>query len=172
MGADDLFQLLVALAIIFFGLLGGGKRKKKKGLPSTSERAESSRAPSAGRRAPAPEYRAPAAEPRAPTSGRDDLFSEIERILRGQVPEERPVPPPRAPAPDEAYSLESLEGESVEVDAEARHERFHGKYVAPLSQHPVAAPAFGTRPSARLDRIPLRQAIIWREILGPPKGLQ
>lgn len=170
MGAGDLFELLVALAIIVFGLLGVGSKKKEQ----QRQRPERPRRPTPQ----SPEGRGPPEE-------RDELLSEIDRILRGQVPERGPVPPPEEPEPDEAISLEPLETDSyaaeevslerLEIDAEARHDRFHDKYIRPLAPHPGArraAEARAPRAETHVARIPLRQAVIWREILGPPKGLQ
>lgn len=172
--SGDIFELLVALAIIFFGLLGGGRRKKRS-PPSSERKAPARPSPSTARSTPStartpsgPGARAPTAEQPA----RDELFSEIERVLRGQVPEERPVPPPRAPEPEEAYSLEPLEGEPVEIDSEKRHQDFHQKYVRPRSVGPLPPATVASRAAARVQRIPLRQAVMWREILGPPKGLE
>ena len=185
----DLFELLIALAVIFFGLLGGIRKKK----PPPARRAPTAdrRWPSAERRAPAaddflgrglPQAAEPSAEGRAPSTGqgeaatREELFSEIERILRGERVE-RPAPPPEIPEPDEAYSLErlegeSLEGESTEEDLERRHAQFHEKYIAPPPAPATGDSALGARRSAVAKRVPLQQAIVWREILGPPKGLE
>ena len=63
----------------------------------------------------------------------------------------------------EAYSLETLE-----PAGEESHKRFHEKYATP------SLPAQPAQPGGyRLTVSPktLREAMLWREILGPPKGL-
>jgi hypothetical protein len=46
----------------------------------------------------------------------------------------------------------------------ADHARFDTQIRAPITAPPP--------PPSLLRRIPVRQAVIWREVLGPPKGLQ
>jgi hypothetical protein len=141
-----------------------------------------------------PEPRQPLAQ-RAP---RDLLSDEIYRILRGEaetrreesleveggsleLERARPEFTPRQPTEDirsieqatdaEAYSLETLE-----PAGEASHREFHSKYIEP-TQPPSTSAAAATSTTPRTHRLTLgarnlRQAILWKEILGPPKGMQ
>lgn len=161
MNVGDLFELLFVLAIILFGLLGGKKKKPP-------ERRTTGSAPSRGPEAfPAGTGVAVPDEP-----GFDDLARELDRVLRGQSrPEFEPAPPSEVPEPAGVRSLEE-----PDIDSDERHRRFHEQYIsplappAPLMRSPV--PGRPGLPGTALERIPLRQAVIWREILGPPKGLR
>jgi hypothetical protein len=70
----------------------------------------------------------------------------------------------------QAVSLEEPAKPAVAPDAEARHEEFHEDYVAAYKQTHIARPP--SRARAMLSRERLRQAILYHEILGPPKGLR
>ena len=120
----DLFELLVALAVILFGLLGGGKKKK-----------------------------APAPRPSV------------------TMPTPRPKPTPMPPAPTPVYSYDATQDgevvslETLEPAGGASHVRFHDKYISPL-----VLPVSVSRPPMRPPG-GVRSAIVWSEILGPPKSL-
>lgn len=76
------------------------------------------------------------------------------------------VPPPPMPAIPEARATAVSEIEG----GEERHEAFHRRYMGPTARAArVSAPRLRRR--LRLTRRALRDAVIWREILGPPKGL-
>ncbi|MBI2403578.1 MAG: hypothetical protein HYV20_12760 [Gemmatimonadetes bacterium] len=175
MSGDDLIQLLIAVAVIFFWLLGGKRKRQTPSGPSGG----GSRRPQP-RPAPRREVRrVPVARPQEPAggagqaSGRDTTVADLYAILTG----ERPPSDETAEsweasaeaAAAEPRSLEQVEGpeavslETLEPAGEVSHRRFYEKYVAP--EQPAAAAAPGK------PRVPrLRQAILWREILGPPKG--
>jgi hypothetical protein len=75
-------------------------------------------------------------------------------------------PPPIPPIAEPRYAAVS----EIEDD-EKRHEEFHQRYMAPTaSRTRVSAPRIRRR--LRLTRRALRDAVVWREILGPPKGLR
>jgi hypothetical protein len=136
----------------------------------------------------------PPAQPAKPAPG--TLADEIYRILSGEVevrreqslevdletlerkrarPEFTPrtVEEPRTLeeiTEAEAYSLETLEPAGGES-----HKAFHAKYIARAEggAAPDASPAPTPQASRpfRLDAQSVRQAMVWREILGPPKGM-
>ncbi|MEX0690600.1 MAG: hypothetical protein WD934_10730 [Gemmatimonadales bacterium] len=126
----DLFELLIALAVILFGLLGGGKKKK---VP-----------PARPRPAPRPSATKP-------------------------TPQPKPTPMPGASTPvysyDETHDGEVVSLETLEPAGEASHVRFHEKYSSPLTL-PVSGARRPIRPPGGV-----RSAIVWSEILGPPKSL-
>jgi hypothetical protein len=71
----------------------------------------------------------------------------------------------------EAYSLETLQPAGG-----ASHSAFHSKYIEP-TQPPSTSAAAATSSTRRghrltLDAGDLRRAFLWKEILGPPKGMQ
>jgi hypothetical protein len=89
------------------------------------------------------------------------MRTEVER----SIPEE--IRPVENVTEVEAYSLETLE-----PAGEASHREFHRKYDAPAPS--AASPAAPGTPQRRLtlDVRSARQAMVWREILGPPKGME
>ena len=153
MDLDDLIQVLVAAAVVMAGLFGG--RKKKPPPP---------RRPAPPRREPVrpPPVRA-TPQPHQP-SGRDHLLADLQRQLesaRGEVTTDMP----------EAFSLEetSVEAQSLETlepAGEASHERFHRDFIKPLGE------LRSLEPRAALPPGGMRSAVVWAEILGPPRGLQ
>jgi len=152
-----LLQLLVAAAVLLLWLLGGGK----------STKAPRPRQPDLPRPRPGPPSRTPVPAPREPTPA-----EELYRILTGEAP------PPAVPeglewegaeaqSAEQVFEQEARSLETLEAAGEASHRRFREKYVAEPT--PEAGP--GEVKQHRVPRPGLRQAIIWREILGPPKGL-
>jgi hypothetical protein len=100
----------------------------------------------------------------------------MERILRElgfdalaveDEPEPQEVVPSEVPPPRELPKTVSLE--RLDVEPEARHQKFHDKYV-----RRAAAPE-GTRVRSRAQRYvnaeSLRDTVLRMEILGRPKGL-
>jgi hypothetical protein len=101
----------------------------------------------------------------------------VEAVERARIEDLRPV---EEITEVEAYSLETLE-----PAGEASHREFHRKYGVVPAPGPAPAPAARTAPAARAPGPPLvtrqrlaldvksaRQAMLWREILGPPKSLE
>lgn len=148
MTLGDLFEVVVAFAVAT-GVLGGMKKKKPP-----------ARRPLPPRRPPG----RPRVEPARGSPG-DRLLADLVRQL------EAARAPARVPDPPDASSLERIpvEAESLETleaAGEASHARFHQRYIKPLAEvrsvrHPAAAPPGG-----------MPAAVVWAEILGPPKGLQ
>ena len=174
MGFEDLVQVLIALAVLF-GLFGGRKKRPsdrpQKTMPSVPVRAEP---------------RAPQRPLDIEVDGAPEGFAdEVYRILSGELERrredaagargtrtedvERSIPEEIRPAEKlsevEAYSLETLE-----PAGEASHEAFHRTYDSPS---PAKAPAARAPQRRRLtlDVRSARQAMLWTEILGPPKGM-
>lgn len=156
----NFLQLLFVLAFLLIWVLGGGRRARQSPRPTERDRL--------GER-PRPRPRPDAT---VPASSHGTTAEELFRILTGEA---------AAPGPHEAdwaeegqpleevHEVEARSLETLEPAGERSHQRFREKYmtepVAPDQPGDVAAPST-RRPSD------LRRAIIWREILGPPKGLQ
>jgi hypothetical protein len=176
------------LLILFFivsGILSslvGGKKKKKKNLPQTRQRptrAGQARNPPASPRPTGPR---PSLDPNHPAP----VASQMEEILRQlglhvepEVEEEapsEPEPPPNVEVDavgrvlPRAVSLEAPARPAVAPDTEERHEEFHEDYMRDFRQTRIARPA--SRAHEMLGPGSLRQAILFHEILGPPKGLR
>lgn len=84
--------------------------------------------------------------------------------------EEVPASPPKVTArstisSDPLQRMSDPLAYSVQKE-EARHERFHDLYV---EDH---EPDKKKKVSRRTDRRAIRSAIVWKEILGPPKSLE
>ena len=89
---------------------------------------------------------------------------------------EVPVARPPVPRRLEPEATESIEGVSAEVDrAEAPAEATDAQHVRAKAKYGPSAPAEVTRGPARrrlvLGRVNIRDAVLWAEILGRPKGL-
>ncbi len=162
---DDLIQLLVFVAVVFFSLLAGGKKRGQKRRPPRPARPH----PVEPRELPsAPRVRARSEGPAPRAQVAEDLLE----ILSGRVPESLRAVEARArrrvPAPpevdDEAQSLESLEEEGS-----AAHQRFHERYV---DQHAVPTTTSGPRGARRITPSTAREAVIWRTIISPPKSME
>ena len=161
----DLFEIIIFASIVLLSLLFG--RRKKRTASGTRTRAQSPRqAASRARRRPSPR---PPAQPPA----RDQAHSFAEplgsRAIAEQILEQfRAViepPPPESVVDDEAQPVETLEPAGG-----ASHQRFRERYI---DSTPTAPPAVTKSRRSPLVLRPntLRQAIIWGEVLGPPKGL-
>ncbi len=170
----DIGELIFLIFIALGGLSSilGGKRKKRA-------------AQSAGKTRPRPRPPRPAQARAASTTGRDhparrperqDTESQMERILRDlgfdavvveDEPEPQAVVSSEVPPPRELPKTVSLE--RLDIEPEARHEKFHDRYIKP-----VAAPE-GARVRSRAQRYvnaeSLRDVVLRMEILGRPKGL-
>ncbi len=161
----DLFEIIIFASIFLLSLLFS--RKKKRAASGTGTRAQSPRQtasrarprPSPSPRRPAPDQVHPFAEP----LGSRAIAEQILEQFRAAI--EPPPPPPESVADDEAQSVETLEPAGG-----ASHERFHERYI---DSTPTAPPAVTKPRRSPLVLRPntLRQAIIWREVLGPPKGM-
>ena len=186
----DLGDLLLLIFIVsgLLSTLAGGKKKRKGASQAPprpprprSQRQSSPRAPgerARPREVPRPQ---PSLDP-----GAGPVPTQMEEILRqlgldvGREPEvEEPEPFVELEAEAQSIPLReeprvvSLEGESLEPlddGGEGRHTEFHEKYIRPLES--VDRRSRSSRARLRLNPATLREAILIREILGPPKGLQ
>lgn len=206
MGFEDLFQILIALAVLFglFGVKkkrpGGGEAERSRMRPPARPRARppvppasaQPRRPLEARREGPGDLRPRGAEPpvEIEVSGVPTTAEELYRILSGEMERHREETLEaegaslevdriqaieRTPVEDirpfekvtdvEAYSLETLE-----PAGEASHEAFHRTYDSPS---PAKSPAVRAprRRRLTLDVRSARQAMLWTEILGPPKGM-
>ncbi len=162
----DLFEIIIFVSIFLLSLLFG--RKKKRAASGTRARVQSPRQ-AASRARPRP---SPRPLPRRPAPDQVHPFAEPlgSRAIAEQILEQfraaiEPPPPPESVADDEAQSVETLE-----PAGRASHERFHERYI----DSTPSAPPTVTKPRRSplvLRPSTMRQAIIWREVLGPPKGM-
>ncbi len=163
----DLFEIIIFVSIFLLSLMFG--RKKKRAASGTRTRVQSPRqavsrarprpSPRPLPRRPAPDQVHPFAEPLGSRAIAEQILEQFRAAIE-------PPPPPESVADDEAQSVETLE-----PAGRASHERFHERYV---DSTPSAPPAV-TKPRRSplvLRPSTMRQAIIWREVLGPPKGLE
>ena len=163
----DFWVWLVILFVAWaLEALAGAAKKKKQTPPE--ERPTIPRRPPVQRRPPAPLR--PSSSPR-PTP-RAEPF--IIRVPRSEEDTEAPIlleiPVDRAPRPRDLESTEAREGVSAEVTrAEDTRESTEPQHVRALAKYGPGA-SQSRRASPRVMR--LRQAVIWMELLGPPKGLR
>ncbi len=181
----DLGDLLLLIFIVagLLSTLAGGK-KKRKGVPQARPRPGPQRQPSPRRPGGTTGPReVPQSEPSLDPGARP-VPTQMEEILRqlgldvGPEPEEPEPAVEREPEPASIPlrgepRVVSLEEEALnlpDADREQLHSEFHEKYIRPLES--VARASRSSRARLRLNPTTLREAIILREILGPPKGLR
>jgi len=152
---DDFVQVLVFLAIILFSILSGaGKKKRAQARPPV----------------PRPQPRPAVPQPRpmetarsAPAEGQSELAEGLLDLLRGRVPLEVPAQPQEPPPPAEEEAVL----EDLEPDMAASHQAFQETYVAAAPQ-PPASPH---KSRYQLTPTTARDAVVWSEIFGKPKGM-
>jgi hypothetical protein len=166
-----LLELLIILAIILFGLFGKKKRPpvEEEGLDRPKQR---SRQPGTAQRRPTrrpvPQRQVPTPARHPPPAERDvgSFAEELERLLRhGAQREPEPEPEP------ESFFERPVVSQATEFDDEQRHRDFHERLEDTHAPPQVMRRA---RPGLRLAVGPdtLREAIVWREVLGPPLSLR
>lgn len=157
---DELFQLVIFIAILALGLLSSRKKKQ----PRTRG------TPSAGRRAPAASTATARGRPREapPTVRRTRLEETLLELLGQQALQPEPHPEVEASSMETVSEPEARSLEALEISSEARHAEFHDRYMEPVAP-PRAAPALGKR--LTMSPKSIREAVIWKAVLGPPKGL-
>ena len=158
---EDIVQLVIFLAVIFFGLMMGAGKKKKQQQQRPAQRPPAK---------PVPE-RATAQVPEGKPT-RQSFAQEIMDLLQAQLPEPAVEEPERQPR--EAVSLEVIEEEAksletLEPAGGRSHRVFHERYMEQPDSKPKE-----TRPSRfrRITPRTAREAVIWRTIFSPPKGLE
>ncbi|MCZ6917343.1 MAG: hypothetical protein O7I93_11240 [Gemmatimonadetes bacterium] len=196
------FGELILIIFIVSGILSTlGKKKKPQGkkLPQARPRPRQAQLPSqrrvesAGGAGPTPSRAGMGApEPRAPSPpARESATATMEDILRQlgldvgpqpeveleRVPEPEPELLPQVrevePVEREIPPVLSLEDESIDAVADRagpEHREFHEEFVKEFRYTDV----FRARSRARIHLNPrsLREAVILKEIFGPPKGMQ
>lgn len=167
MSFEDLVQLLILGGAGLAWLLSSGKTKKAPPEPRP--------------RRPAPRL-APRRQPA------DTMAQEIYRILSGEAEQRereasleiqetdegsleiiREEAAPSRRTLEEIHEAEAYSLETLEPAGEESHKRFHEKYATPAQPAQPAEPARRLR--LTVNARSLREAMLWREILGPPKGL-
>ncbi len=167
---EDIVQLIIFLAVIFFGLMMGAGKKKKQQQQQRPQRPR----PPAG---PVRQDATAQVPERKPT--RQSFAQEMMELLQAQLPE----PPVEKPdllsalpdrQPREAVSLEVMEEEAqsletLEAAGGRSHEVFHERYMDQPDSKPKEM-----RPSRfrRITPRTAREAVIWKTIFSPPKGLE
>lgn len=154
MELGDFFEVLVALGVIMVGLLGGKKKKP------------------AARQASLPGPRPIVVRAPVRASAEPSSVDRILQVLEGRIEEARGgglIAESRTPTVvslEEDLPEEAASAQPTEAAGEASHERFHDLYLRPLAEV-RGVDVFATLPTGGL-----RTAIVWSEILGPPKGLE
>lgn len=167
---EDIVKLVIFLAVIFFGLMMGAGKKKKQ---QQQQRPQRPRPPAGPVRQDAT-AQVPEGKPT-----RQSFAQEMMELLQAQLPE----PPVEKPdllsalpdrQPREAVSLEVIEEEAksletLEPAGGRSHEVFHERYMDQPDSKPKE-----TRPSRfrRITPRTAREAVIWKTIFSPPKGLE
>lgn len=173
MDFGELFQIVIFLLIILSALFGAGRKKKER--PSRTPPARHRRPP----REPAPRRVERRPEPAGEADWLEALREQLEIAAgRAPAPPQPPAPPSEARAPREERPLEEIRPvearslETLEPAGEESHRRLHARLLA----QPVEFPAAG--PMRRGYRLPIitprtaREAVVWREVFGPPKALE
>lgn len=174
MSFDDLVQLLILGGAGLAWLLSSGKAKKPPPEPRP--------------RRPATVVVRPAVPKRQPA---DTMAQEIYRILSGEAEQRereasleiqetdegsleiiREEAAPSRRTLEEIHEAEAYSLETLEPAGEESHKRFHVKYATPAQPaQPATSAEPARRPRLTVNARSLREAMLWREILGPPKGL-
>lgn len=161
MDFDGFIQIVVGLGALVFWMFGASKKKHRPGQEPSGE--------------------PPAPEPLPPQ------LTETEKLIREALgivddrltipesvaqPEARPAPKTTSRARVTSKSAERIVDPLAykEVKAEARRDRFLQRRDQPKT--PVRKRKPKQKNSLGLDVGSMRSAIVWREILGPPKSLE
>lgn len=185
MSFEDLVQLLILGGAGLAWLLSSGKAKKPPAEPRPRRPAPRPARPVQRYEPPTTVVVRPAVPKRQPA---DTMAQEIYRILSGEVEQRereesleiqeadegsleiiREEAAPRRATLEEIHEAEAYSLETLEPAGEESHQRFHEKYATPAQPAQPAEPARRLR--LTVNARSLREAMLWREILGPPKGL-
>ena len=183
----DIGDILVAIFIVsgILSSLAGGKKKKKKQQQERTSRPPQPRPHPRSSRPPSRERAG--TRPSLDPSHSGPVPTQMEEILRQlglEVEPEREEPEIEKPAVvvtpdvreyDPVHELPPVVPQERPVrrdapSAEARHTAFHDEYIDPFEQIRIARPP--SRAKQLLTPESLRQAMLLREILRPPKGLR
>lgn len=176
------FIFLILMGLGFLSSVGGAKKKRaQRRNPPRPTPPTPQREPQLNREL--------AEEPVRPTrrsrlqEARSRVKSQMEDLLReleeqSKPPQAKlPLPPkPRVPrrmepvVPSPVQKGDTFPDEIVERDG-TLHQQFHDKYISPLSD-PVSRPSRPRVQRLLNRRQQLREAVLMREILGPPKALE
>ncbi len=160
MDFDGFIQIVVGLGALVFWMFGASKKQRK---PNGDQ----------------PE------EP--PVQGSMPVLTETEKLIREALgivddrsaslepvtqrePERAPKTTSRARVTSEPVNRIVDPLSYKEAKAESRHERFHERYDQ--QKKPVEKRPPSVKDRLGLDAGSIRSAIVWREILGPPKSLE
>ena len=180
MDFGDLIILIFIVTSLLSSIAGGKKKQQAKKRPQARSRPPQESLPD---QRPEPVPTPPAREPDG-AGTMEDILRQLGLDVGPQPQVEPQLEPAPPPAPIERELLRdrvereipqaaSLEDESIDSVVERagpEHEEFHERYVEAFEQTRIANP----RSRARLLLNPrsLREAVILKEILGPPKGMQ
>ncbi len=178
MDIGDILILIFIVSGLLSSLAGGKKKKQQSRPPQSRPRPRPSRPPS---REGAGAGTGVRSRPSLDPSHSGPVPTQMEEILRQlglevgpeiQEPEvvvEREAVRPELP---KVVPLERPPQRTVALDSdsEARHTEFHDEYIDAFEQTRIARPP--SRGKKLLNPQSLRQAMLLREIFGPPKGMR
>ncbi len=165
MDIGDILILIFIVSGLLSSLAGGKKKKQQSRPPQSRPRPRPSRPPSregAGARA--------GPRPSLDPSHSGPVPTQMEEILRQLGLEVGP----EIEEPEVVVEREVVRPERPKIlsvpDTEVRHAAFHDEYINPFEQTRIARPP--SRGKKLLNPQSLRQAMLLREIFGPPKGMR
>ena len=167
MDIGDILILIFIVSGLLSSLAGGKKKKQQSRPPQSRPRPRPSRPPSregagAGARA--------GPRPSLDPSHSGPVPTQMEEILRQLGLEVGP----EIEEPEVVVEREVVRPELPKIlsvpDPEVRHAEFHDEYIDPFEQTRIARPP--SRGKKLLNPQSLRQAMLLREIFGPPKGMR
>ncbi len=178
MDIGDLLILIFIVSGILSSLAGGKKKKQQSRQPQRRPRPRPTRPPSRegvrSRPSLDPSHSGP-----VPTQ-MEEILRQLGLEVEPEIEEPEVVVAPEAeevarydPVGRELPRVVSLERPAqptVVPSTEARHTAFHDEYIEAFEQTHIKRPP--SRGKDLLNPQSLRQAILLREILGPPKGLR
>lgn len=183
-------EILIPVLFFIFWLFGGAAKKR-----SQQRRRSRTRAPQApktaqvssrvgGRQAAGGASQVSRAQagrgsaPKPSADAQDQLLRELEAIFGRKEPAPEPRPP-RPPSPVRVERPPRTAPRQQPEEVEAPPPPATPQEVPPVTYRPPAHPTrkeplpkTARRSRFRLSGSSLRDAIVWREILGPPKGLE
>jgi hypothetical protein len=176
----DIGDILIAIFIvsgILSSLAGGKKKKKQQSRPPQRRPQPRPSLPPSREGAGAGARPRPSLDP----SHSGPVPTQMEEILRqlglevGPEIEEPEVVVEREAVRPELPKVVPLERPpqrtvALDSDSEARHTKFHDEYIDAFEQTRIERPP--SRGKKLLNPQSLRQAMLLREILGPPKGMR
>lgn len=162
---DDLFQIIIFVAIGLIAMLGSTKKKAGPRVRRPPPRPVPEQPPDPGG----------LQEATPPASEREVAVRDLLDLLQGRTPAPRPVTLPE-PEPEPTASLEVVESEaqsieSLDPEGSPSYRAFHEHFVEhDRTPEPMAMERATTSVVRRLTPRTAREAVIWKAIFDKPKG--